>query len=1233
MSRPKPITQRLLSVLSSAALAASCMAAACGEMPVTTAHALETGQVANPIIWADVPDPDIIRVGDTYYMVSTTMYFSPGVPVMKSKDLVSWEICSYVYDTMADGAKQTLSNGQHDYSHGSWAASLRYHKGTFYVFFGSYGTNKSYIYKTNDIESVSWTKSEISGMYHDASILFDDDGRNYLVYGGDGNIKIKELNSQMTGFAYGAQERTIIRTGFSGLAGEGAHVQKINGWYYVFLIAWPSGSKRIELCYRSKSLTGTFEGKTVLDSGLGTYGSGVAQGGIVDTPDGDWYGLLFQDHGAVGRIPVLVPVTWQNDWPIMGVNGKAPVVLDIPGDHKGTQLAVDDEFVYSNNKLKPEWQWNHNPDNRYWSLTERPGWLRLKNGYTAKSIMNARNTLTMRTEGPSCSGIIKMDVSNMKPGDYAGLSAFQYNYGNVGVRITDSGEKKIYMATNGNYGGNDVMNSADKIQEEVSFSGSTVFLKTEFQFNTVDGNYNVSNNIDKVNFYYSLDGISWKKIGSQLSMTYDLKLFTGYRNAIFSYATKSTGGFVDVDYFDYECAEWNPPSVVEPDADGYLLHDTFENGIGKWSARGGCTAAISTDSKYSGSYSLSLSERTAAWNGGMRSLSTNIFVPGKSYAFSACFINQEGPDTAEFKLTLQYDLNGQTNYDKIAQETGDRGKYVQLYNSSYTIPSGATNLVLVAETTEENCDFYIDEVIAAPAGTKIDAPSASVSQGNTSGTETSSYIFHDTFENGTDDWSARGGCTAAASSSAKYKGSKSLSLSGRSGAWNGGQKSLSTSAFVPGKSYTFSACFANLEGSDTTEFKLTLQYDLNGETKYDKIAQTYADRGKFVQLYNPSYTIPSGAENLVLVAETTQELCDFYIDEIIAAPTGTKINRSAAPVTGDVDLDGNITIKDLIELKKGMIRGINNSAAKYNADIDRSGAVDENDEALLRSYLLGEIKGFPVINTHLSMKDFTAKVQNGIVEKEPDSANSSKNGVAYGEILKKSYYSTTCNRQKDVNILLPPNYDPNKQYPVMYILHGYYEGIDRMLTKGNADMHTREMIGNAIAEGAAKEMICVFPDVFSSPTLRSCTGMDETNNQAYDNFINDLTKDLMPYIAKNFSIKTGKDNTAITGFSMGGRESLLIGMKRPDLFGYIGAICPAPGVSGSFRWIGDDQPYFLMITAGSDDKTVYDNPKNYHSSFEKNGVPHIWHYVNGGYHGDNCIRAHLYNFFRIAFKN
>ena len=139
--------KRTAAFLTAAAVMTSGLAFLNKNSPDMTALALEAGQVANPIIYSDVPDPDIIRVGDTYYMVSTTMYFNPGAPIMKSKDLVSWEICNYVYDTYHDSNKQNLVGGEHDYSHGSWAASLRYNKGTFYVFFGSYGSGKSYIYK------------------------------------------------------------------------------------------------------------------------------------------------------------------------------------------------------------------------------------------------------------------------------------------------------------------------------------------------------------------------------------------------------------------------------------------------------------------------------------------------------------------------------------------------------------------------------------------------------------------------------------------------------------------------------------------------------------------------------------------------------------------------------------------------------------------------------------------------------------------------------------------------------------------------------------------------------------------------------------------------------------------------------------------------------------------------------------------------------------------------------
>ncbi len=707
--------------LTAAFTALLCCASVGALMPTVSLPASAESTIANPFIWSDVPDDDIIRVGDTYYMVSTTMFFTPGVPIMKSKDLASWEICGYVYDTYADGNKQNLVGNEHDYAHGQWATSLRYKNGTYYVFFGSYGTGKSYIYKTKDIESGNWTRTELNGMYHDASMWLDDDGRNYLVYGGGGEIKIKEFNADMTGFKQGGVDQTIFKTGLDNLAGEGSHVQKIGDYYYVFVIAWPSGHGRLELCYRSKSITGPYEGKTILDSGLGTYGSGVAQGGIVDTPDGAWYGLMFQDHGSVGRIPVLVPVNWVDGWPMLGVNGKAPTTITVPGDYKGTFLAKDDEFNYSSNKLALEWQWNHNPDNKAWSVTEREGYLRLHNEHIAKSIMNARNTLTMRTEGPSCSSAIKLDTTGMKPGDHAGLSAFQFNYGNVGVRVDDSGKKYIYMAKNGVYGGNNaqVVDSYDKIIQEVPLSGDTAYLKVNFNFNTVDANFNVSNNIDKAEFFYSTDGSNWTKIGDTLGMTYDLKLFTGYRSAIYSYPTKSTGGYADIDYFDYERAEWNAPVVIEPDADGYYFHDTFEGSVNGWTGRGPASVSSTKDVAYEGSGALYTTDRTSSWNGAAKTLN-NAFKAGESYSFSANVRFDSGSATDKFHLTLQYnDAAGEAHYDKVDTQTAAKGEWVQLSNTEFAIPAGAKNLVLYVETDDSTNNFTVDDVIGAPAGTVI----------------------------------------------------------------------------------------------------------------------------------------------------------------------------------------------------------------------------------------------------------------------------------------------------------------------------------------------------------------------------------------------------------------------------------------------------------------------------------------------------------------------------------
>ena len=486
----------------------------------------------NPIIWADVPDPCIIRVGDVYYMSSTTMHVNPGVPIMKSQDLVNWEIVNYVYDILAENDEQTLSNGKNEYGKGSWASSLRYHNGIFYVVFSSNACGKTFVYKTENIEKGPWTRSVLP-MFHDMSLFFEDNGQVYLVHGSN-NIHITELTSDVSAVKENGLDQVIIPDA-SSIAGtefyvraEGSHIHKINGKYYIFLITWPRGKGRAQLVYRADNLEGPYEGRIALSD------AGIAQGGIVETPEGIWYGLLFQDHGSVGRIPYLVPVTWQDDWPVFGINGKVPQELDIPAGTGGLSgIVVSDEFdQYSDNDhLKLVWQWNHNPDNIYWSVTQRPGYLRLINGRIDTDFLSTRNTLTQRTFGPVCSANIAMDISNMKDGDCAGLGALQKKYGFVGVRI-DGNSKAIVM----------VNSSSDTPVEvaSVPVTQDNVFLKVDIDF---------KDRTDKAYFYYSLDGIDWKPIGNTLQMSYTLPHFMGYRFALFNYSTKNTGGFVDFDWF------------------------------------------------------------------------------------------------------------------------------------------------------------------------------------------------------------------------------------------------------------------------------------------------------------------------------------------------------------------------------------------------------------------------------------------------------------------------------------------------------------------------------------------------------------------------------------------------------------------------------------------------------------------------------------------------------------
>jgi beta-xylosidase len=497
------------------------------QMLTLPAYSNTQTMASNPVINADVPDISIIRVGNNYYMSSTTMHMNPGVPIMKSTDLVNWDIVNYCYTTLSSSDSYSLANGKNEYGHGSWASSIRYFKGMYYVTTFA-NTGRTYIYKTADIENGPWTVSTLNASYHDCNLFFDDDDRVYLIYG-QGDIKIIELTADASAIKSGGVNKTLISNagavaGPIGLNAEGSQVLKYNGYYYINNICWPSGGMRTQIIHRSSSLTGTYDSKVILKD------QGVAQGSFITTPDGKWYAYLFKDAGAVGRVPYLVPMTWTNNWPVLNA---VPATLNIP---KGTggmhNIVASDEFSQPA-PLKLAWQWNHNPQNNYWSLSQKSGYLRLTNERTDPNVLMTTNTLTQRTYGPQCSAYTAIDVSGMKDGDYVGMVALQKQYGYVGVKMTGT-TKSIVMVN-----GDDVKGTPNQV--------FTVPLNQNIVYVRIDMDYR--NRTDKAYFYYSLNGTTWQSVGSTLQMSYTIPHFMGYRYGLFTYATKSSGGYADFDFF------------------------------------------------------------------------------------------------------------------------------------------------------------------------------------------------------------------------------------------------------------------------------------------------------------------------------------------------------------------------------------------------------------------------------------------------------------------------------------------------------------------------------------------------------------------------------------------------------------------------------------------------------------------------------------------------------------
>lgn len=479
------------------------------------------GTYTNPLIAADFPDPDVIRVGDTYYMVTTTMFIFPGVTVLKSKDLVNWEYCSNAVQRF-DFNKCYDLDSCNRYRHGQWATSIKYNNGKFHLLFITLDEG-GFMCTASKAEG-PWEIQKLPKGFYDPGLFFDEDGRIYVAHG-YGKINITELNPDFSP----KTKDSLVYTGDIRQGLEGTHVYKINGYYYLY--STYGGLNGIQVALRSKNIYGPYEQKVLIRDTTHGVTFGIHQGALIQTQTGEWWTILFVDSGPFGRFPSLQPVTWTDGWPMVGENGKGVITYKKPNVGKIYPIKTLPTSAEFNSKtLGMQWGWNHNPDPAKWSLTQRPGYLRLTTGKVVTDLKEARNTLTQRTftyynDSLPATGITKLELGHMKAGDIAGLAVFQDPYAYIGVKQTN-GKKYVMMVNDG------------KTIDSAVIDQSTIYLKTI-----------ASNSSKKATFSYSTDNKNFTPIGNELWMKFSLTMFVGNKFCLFNYATQTTGGYVDFDWF------------------------------------------------------------------------------------------------------------------------------------------------------------------------------------------------------------------------------------------------------------------------------------------------------------------------------------------------------------------------------------------------------------------------------------------------------------------------------------------------------------------------------------------------------------------------------------------------------------------------------------------------------------------------------------------------------------
>lgn len=525
---------------------------AAAALPKTWTADNGNGTFSNPLFFDEFSDPDLIRVGDDYYLTGTTMHTFPGLPVLHSKDLVNWKLLAYACERLDLGPAFRLENGQSVYGQGIWAPCLRYHNGTFYIFTNVNRHQTQLFTATNP--AGPWKHTRLKRALHDLSVLFDDDGKVYVIWGYR-DIHLARLNERLDDLVPGS-ERVIIPKE-AGM-GEGSHFYKINGQYFI-TSAWFAGSMRMP-CARAARPEGPYEVNRAISAGegFGVAMGAMHQGGIVSTPRGEWWGFSMMDYNSVGRLTCLSPVTWQNGWPYFGLPGnlgRTPRTWKKPdtGHTSPPSSPYQRNDAFDGPRLANVWQWNHVPVDTHWSLTARPGFLRLTS-LPAPDFWTARNTLTQRTIGPVSAATVQLDPAGLRAGDVAGLALLNSPYAWIGIRPSADGLLVEHYD----------QRTSKSVQ--TAFAGVRVWLRAECDFRT-----------QKAQLSYSTDGKKYQPLGEEIRLVFQLRTFQGVRYALFNYNSGGKpGGHADFTSFSVD--EPHPRGLTRPIPAGRVIK--LANGSG-----------------------------------------------------------------------------------------------------------------------------------------------------------------------------------------------------------------------------------------------------------------------------------------------------------------------------------------------------------------------------------------------------------------------------------------------------------------------------------------------------------------------------------------------------------------------------------------------------------------------------------------------------------------------------